>query len=224
MSPFLIIHIAAGGLGLISGAAALFVRKGEGLHRLFGNVFFVSMLTMAAMATFLGLTIPDRGNVPGGIFTFYLVTTGWATVRRKGAGVSALDYGAPMLALAAVGLAILFALQAHASPTGLLDRKPAPLYAIFATLAAFAALLDVKVILHRGVVGKHRIARHVWRMCVALFFASGSFFMGQQQVMPVFIQGSPILLVPALAPLALMVFWLIRVGLKKGYGQALAQP
>ena len=47
----------------------------------------------------------------------------------------------------------------------------------------------------------------------AAFFAAAFFFLGQPQVMPAFVHGSPILFVPALAPLVLMVFWLARVRL-----------
>ena len=45
----------------------------------------------------------------------------------------------------------------------------------------------------------------------ALFFAAGSFFIGQQKVMPLWMQGSPVLYVLGLAPLAFLIFWLIRV-------------
>lgn len=50
-------------------------------------------------------------------------------------------------------------------------------------------------------------------MSAALTIASGSFFLGQQRVMPAFMQGSPWLFVPVIAPLLLMVFWLIRIRL-----------
>ena len=55
------------------------------------------------------------------------------------------------------------------------------------------------------------MARHLWRLSAALTIASGSFFLGQQRVMPVFMRGSPWLFVPVVAPLLLMVFWLVRV-------------
>jgi len=63
----------------------------------------------------------------------------------------------------------------------------------------------------RGISGKRRIARHLWRMCFGWFIATGSFFLGQQQVFPAWLRGSPALLVPALLPLVLLVFWMIRV-------------
>jgi hypothetical protein len=50
-------------------------------------------------------------------------------------------------------------------------------------------------------------------MSAALTIASGSFFLGQQRIMPAFMRGSPWLFVPVIAPLLLMVFWLIRVRL-----------
>lgn len=52
-------------------------------------------------------------------------------------------------------------------------------------------------------------------MCVGLFIAGGSFFLGQQRVMPEFVQGSPLLVVPPLTVLALMIFWLLRLRFAK---------
>ena len=56
-----------------------------------------------------------------------------------------------------------------------------------------------------------RIARHLWRMCFAFFIATGSFFLGQQDVLPAAVRGSPVLFVLAFAPFAVMAFWLVRV-------------
>jgi hypothetical protein len=56
-----------------------------------------------------------------------------------------------------------------------------------------------------------RLARHLWRMCFGLFIATGSLFLGQQQVFPDWLRGSNMLLIPALLPLGLLIFWLVRV-------------
>jgi len=45
--PEAIIHLSAGVIGLLSGVAALFTRKGSHVHRLLGRVFLVAMLTHA---------------------------------------------------------------------------------------------------------------------------------------------------------------------------------
>jgi hypothetical protein len=52
-------------------------------------------------------------------------------------------------------------------------------------------------------------------MCFAFFIATGSFFLGQQDVMPQAVQGSPVLFVLAFAPFAVMAFWLVRLRLGK---------
>ena len=39
--------------------------------------------------------------------------------------------------------------------------------------------------------GAPRIARHLWRLCTALTVATGSFFLGQQQMLPKSWHGSP---------------------------------
>jgi len=219
MSPVLILHIGAGTLGILSGYAAVSVAKGERFHRVFGTVFFLAMLTVSTLAVYLALFVPPTSpgsapptaSVPVAILTFYLVATGWLTVRRTMWGVGPLEKGALFVALAVAASMLIFGLQAAGNPIDRLHGFPARYYT-FASFAAFAAILDLKVILKGGISGAARIARHLWRMCFAFFFAASFFFLGQQRIMPVFLHGWP-LLVPALAPLALMIFWLCRVRL-----------
>ena len=52
-------------------------------------------------------------------------------------------------------------------------------------------------------------------MCFAFFIATGSFFLGQQKVMPAAVRGSPVLFVLAFAPFAVMLFWLVRLRFAK---------
>jgi hypothetical protein len=54
-------------------------------------------------------------------------------------------------------------------------------------------------------------------MCFAFFIATGSFFLGQQDVLPQPLRGSPILLVLAFAPFGVMAFWLVRVRVGKRF-------
>jgi hypothetical protein len=71
--------------------------------------------------------------------------------------------------------------------------------------------LDLRMILRGGVFGAQRIARHLWRMCVALLITAASFFLGQQQVFPAPLRGSPFPFVPEITVLGLLIFWLVRV-------------
>jgi hypothetical protein len=217
MLPILIVHIGAGSLGILSGAAALAVRKGERLHRAFGTVFFLAMLTVSALAVYLALFVPPthsggappNASVSVAILTLYLAATAWMTVKRKEGGVGLFERGA-LIAVIGVAVALLiFGLRAASIPAAR-PGSYVPFF-VFASFAAFASAMDLKVIQRGGISGAPRIARHLWRMCFALFFAAAFFFLGQQGVMPKFMRGSPILFVPALAPLVLMFFWLFRL-------------
>src|SRR6267378_4794249 len=97
--PILVIHICGGVVGLLSGVAAVSFRKGSPRHRMAGNIFFISMLTMGSTATLLG-------NVFGGASALYLVTTGWLTARRREGETTIFDWGALLFGLA-VGVPIV---------------------------------------------------------------------------------------------------------------------
>lgn len=58
--PFLVIHIASGGIALLSGLAAMVFRKGGPQHARWGTWFFISMLVMASTAIPLAFFKPER--------------------------------------------------------------------------------------------------------------------------------------------------------------------
>lgn len=211
----LFLHIMAGSIALLAGAAALYARKGGRVHVAAGNVFVPAMLAMALLGTMLATSRADPLSAVSGILAAYLVVTGWATAARKDGRLGRLEMAALPVACGCALADLAFGLRAASLPGGNFQGWPPQLYFAFAALAALAVGLDINVIVRGGVTGPRRIARHLWRMCVAAFIASGSFFMGQQKVMPEAIQGSPILPVLGTAPLVLMVFWLLRVRLAK---------
>ena len=100
----LFLHIAGGGVGIISGTFAFLARKGGRLHRTAGTTFFVSMLIMttigAAASPFL--PVPSMPNVVAGVLTFYLVATGWIAVQRKGGRIGRFEKAGLGVALAVV--------------------------------------------------------------------------------------------------------------------------
>jgi hypothetical protein len=150
-----------------------------------------------------------------GMFTFYLAASAWMTVRRPANRIGTFEKAAFLAVLGCVVLALTFGLQAMSGPTRTADGNSPALFLVFGSIMALAAVLDLRMIRRGGISGAPRIARHVWRMCFALFIATGSFFLGQQKVMPAFMQGSPVLVVLGLAPLPFMIFWLIRVRFSK---------
>jgi hypothetical protein len=172
---------------------------------------------VSTLAVYLALFVPPThlggappsASVSVAILTFYLAATAWMTVKRKEGGVGLFEKGAFIAVLGVAVALLILGLQAASIPAAR-PGSYVPFF-VFASFAAFASAMDIKVILRGGISGAPRIARHLWRMCFALFFAAAFFFLGQQGIMPRFMRGSPILFVPALAPLVLLFFWLVRV-------------
>jgi hypothetical protein len=145
---------------------------------------------------------PKLFDSAAGFFTCYLVVTSRLTVRRKAGTIGRAEVAAFAFASLLAAAIVLLGTRTAGDATG---------YYGLGGIVALAAALDLKVILNRGITGTPRIARHVWRMCLALFVAVGSFFLGQQRQMPEFMHASPWLSVPPLAVLAAMVFWLLKL-------------
>jgi uncharacterized membrane protein len=206
------VHVSMGMLALVSGAAAMSLRKGSPLHRLSGNVFFVSMLIMAAAGVFISIFInPAASNIPGGALTFYMVVTAWATVWRKPGTTGRLEIGAALLGLA-IGIAgIAFGIQAANSPNHRFDGSPPVFFFIFAGVALLGAALDVRMIVRGGFTGAARMTRHLSRMCIAMFMATASFFLGQAKLFPAGVRESGVLRIPVILVIGALLYWLIRV-------------
>ena len=216
MHPLIPIHVAAGTVALLAGGAALFLlRKGSRLHVRGGSLFALAMLAMAGTGALIAAAKPERGTAVIGILTCYLVATSWATARRRDGRAGGFERAALLVGLGCFAAMLAFGLQGVAAGGGRVDSLPAAVHFPFAALAGLAVALDLNFILRGGLGPRQRLARHLWRMCAALLIAAFSFFLGQQKVMPEFVQGSPALIVPPLAVLAAMIFWIFRVRFAK---------
>src|SRR6202035_3182289 len=80
-----------------------------------------------------------------------------------------------------------------------------------------AVVGDVRMLLHRGISGTRRIARHLWRMCFALFIAASSIFLARPHLFPAVLRKTGALFLLSFLPLILMIFWLIRVRFKNAF-------
>jgi len=81
------------------------------------------------------------------------------------------------------------------------------MYYIFGSVALIAALLDLNMIIRGGLSGKHRIARHLWRMCYALLGAVLSFVANASDYWSeYFAEDLPIYLM-----IVILFYWLIKV-------------
>jgi uncharacterized membrane protein len=156
----LLLHIAAGFTALGAAGVALGTAKGATWHRRAGQIYVLAMLAVT-LTTFVLVSVrPNLFLFVIGIFSFYLVFTGWrAALLREGrpqwidhlAGGAMALTGAAMLGLGALGL------------TGAGGAQPVILI-IFGSIGLTMALSDWRD-WHAGpVTGKARISRHLTRM------------------------------------------------------------
>jgi len=209
------IHIAAGGLAIILGALALSVKKGGNIHRRSGLLFVYAMLVMGATASLLELRkSPTGGNVFAVFMIAYFVGTALTTVRPVSSWARRTNIAALTVALGLAFLDLVGGVKAFNSPRGFLNGAPFFMYFFLATVLILAAAGDVRIMRFGVPQGGPRLARHLWRMCFALFIAAGSFFSIRERVAKILPQPfttAPMRALPILLLFAAMFYWLWRV-------------
>ena len=174
----------------------------------------MSMLVLGVTATILARLEEQPALGVGGVFTCYFVATSWIAARRRDGTTGRFEIGACAVAFLASAALLWGARTGASTPAG-----AGPIYAL-AGVCLIAGLLDLNAILRSKLTRTQRLSRHLWRMCFAFFIATGSFFLGQQDVMPKAVRGSLILWVLAFAPFAVMAFWLLRLRFGKAFSAA----
>ena len=102
---FLILHIIGGSVGLITGTINLVQRKGDKKHKLVGKIFASSMLIAGFSSLVLSIMHPNYFLFMIGVFTLYLVGTGYRYVYVRMLGgsrqPSMLDWASTIVMLLA---------------------------------------------------------------------------------------------------------------------------
>jgi uncharacterized membrane protein len=219
MHPLLPIHIAAGGLAIVLGAVALAVKKGGTIHRRSGLLFVYAMLVMGATASVLAfLKSPADPQVRTGFLTAYFVVTALTTVRpvsrwTRGINAAALTIVVG-LALGMIVSGVKAFNSPYLSPGGVPFRTIGVMSFVLAAVMILAAAGDVRILRSGMPRGGPRLARHLWRMCFALFIAAGSFFSIRERVakvLPYPFTIGPLRALPILLLFGAMFYWLWRV-------------
>jgi uncharacterized membrane protein len=215
-SVLLGLHVAIAAPALIAGAVALAVPKGGLLHRQAGITFLMAMLAMTAIGFLLALMHHDLISIVPSMLTFYLVASGWRTIAAARADASSADHALTLLAMLAAATGFALGFHTANMPSGFDDKGfPSTVYFVFASVALLAAGGDIYLVAAGPARGVRRLVRHVWRMAVAMFIATTSLFQGQEQVFPKSLQGSIWLQLPALWVIAVTLYWLARLALRR---------
>ena len=197
VSTILPAHILAGMLALGFGYIALYATKGLTLHRRSGLLFVYAMVAMSLSGAFMDAlkTSSISVNAVAGLLTFYFVTTALLTVRPRIHASLWMDAAGVFLALTAS----LFAFKGGFDLSSQGKPEAVPSF-IFGVVGLLAAAGDIRVMRAGGIQGPRRIARHLWRMCFAMWVAAGSFFWGPPNRVPELIRIPALQAVAVLAP------------------------
>src|SRR5918993_4684805 len=213
------IHIAAGGLALVLGAGALAAKKGGNIHRRIGLLFVGAMLVMAVTAAMIGLrTSATDPNVFAGVMVAYFVGTALMTVRPVSSWTHRVNAAAltvvVVLAVGAIVGGVRGVQNPGLSPGGVPFRTIGVMSFVLAAAMILCAIGDMRVIRSGMPRGGARLARHLWRMCFALFIAAGSFFSVRERVatiLPDPLTTAPMRALPIVLLFGAMFYWLWKV-------------
>jgi len=213
------IHVAAGMLAIVLGAVALLVKKGGTMHRRSGMLFVYAMLVMGLTASILGfLQSAAATNVVAALMSVYFVGTALTTVRPASRWTRVINVAALTVAVGLGFLAIVGGVKAvnnpGLSPGGVPFRTIGVMSFFLATILLLAAAGDVRIMRFGVLRGGPRLARHLWRMCFALFIAAGSFFSIRERVakiLPEPFTTGPMRALPILLLFGAMFYWMWRV-------------
>lgn len=223
MTVIMLIHVISGTLSVCAGALALGAAKGKTWHIRAGKLYLISMLIMAFAGAIAALMLPQAINVFAAGLTGYLVITAWHAANKKQLGRGPFE----SISCAFICTIAFFCLRtgftAMNSANGAFHGYAYDAYFIIGGMAAFAALMDLILLLRGKLSGKARMVRHIWRMCLSYFIAVGSLFEGPgASVFPKALRDSGLLSLPSLLVVLLMLYWLIRTlypGLRVRFGR-----
>ena len=153
------------------------------------------------------------------MLTAYFVGTALTTVRPVSSWTRRINAAALTVAVVlARRLRSLAASRTINSPavdsSGVPFRTVGVMSFIIATVLILAAAGDVRIMRFGMPRGGPRLARHLWRMCFALFIAAGSFFSIRERVatiLPEPFTTGPMRALPILLLFGAMFYWLWRV-------------
>jgi uncharacterized membrane protein len=214
MQGLLPVHIVAGGLAIVLGGIALLATKGATLHRKSGILFVYAMLTMGITGSIMALRQGFNPNVLGGLTSAYFVVTALTAVRPVSAWSRRVNLGALALAFAIALFEIGMGVRALGNPRFMINGVPAAMLFFLATITLLGGAGDVRVMRSGPLRGAPRLRRHLWRMCFALFIATGSFFSIRTRVatiLPEPFLSVPMRVLPIVLVFVAMFYWLWRI-------------
>lgn len=205
-------HIGGGALGILSGIVASISKKGSVLHIRAGRVFFWSMsvcyLIGAVVSPFLDTQ--QSTNFVASILALYLLLSGVSAAQRRQFVAGGREKTGLVIAVLITGVGAVFMYLAAQSPDGSVDGSPPQAYVLFILAGSIGIIEEVRTIYLKKLTQNARIVRHLWRMSMSFFIASGSAFFGQAQFFPSWFNESLLPLLLGFFPLVVLLIYVAK--------------
>lgn len=178
-------HIVAGAVSLGAAAIAIGARKGHKVHRFAGRAFVLAMTIVFASAVALSLRTNDLFLLVVGIFSYYLVLSGYRALYLKNpAGatdlrfrIGALDKGAAQFTLISCsGMAAYGSVYWY--------EPLAPVLMVLGAIGALMALLDLARFRRPETAGRGWFFTHIIRMLAGTIAAVTAFLVTNGDMLP----------------------------------------
>ncbi len=183
---FLILHIAAGTISLLSGPLAIAFKHGGKLHRIAGKAFVFSMLTVALSATIVGLAHKNFFLIIVAVFSAYLVSTGYRILHLKNLNKLQKPEKKDWMI---TGTMLLFSLAFVTWGIYLLIHKES-FSLVFLTFGGISFLLvqrDRKLYAAKNLTKNYWLFTHITKMIAGIIAAFTAFLVVNVQFQPGFI-------------------------------------
>jgi len=171
---------------------------------------FIAYLIGAGVAPFL--SEGQRPNFVGGVLALYLLISGVMTARRRPFRAGTAERVGVVVAILITSMGILFAYLGANDPSGTIDGSPPQAFYLFTIVGSVALGGEINALVRGQLSEVARKMRHLWRMCVSFFIASGSLFLGQPQIFPEWFNASLLPAMLAFAPILVMLVVLSKIG------------
>ena len=140
-------HVLGGAAAILSGYAALGLRKGGARHAAAGTFFFAAMALMAVTGAGMAAWKGDPVTAMAGPIALYFIATSWRTARLRSGEAGAPEGWGLGAVTALAGLFLAFGLYASAQPNGRIGVYPAMLCYVWTGILTLAAGLDLNFVL-----------------------------------------------------------------------------
>jgi len=163
-------HAAFGGIALCIGTISIIVKKGSKLHKRAGKVFYFSMLVSALTSLVIAM-LPNHENpflFSIGVFTIYLLLTGYRGLRFKGREVVLRIDSIISICTVVTGIGMLL------TPV-LMNQNINIVLFVFGLLAALFGIRDLRLYKNKELLKKSWLKIHIGKMTGAYISAVSAF-------------------------------------------------